>query len=86
VVFFAKTFFIWFLTSNKIVLEIKPAVKESFSLNTMSLYKSFEMVFEMFSARIYFETLHTNTFSTFQIICSMVFIGHFLKGSVEKPF
>ena len=37
--FLCKTFFIWFLTSNKFVLEIKLAEKESLSLNTMSLYK-----------------------------------------------
>ena len=27
-----------------------------------------------------------NIFSTFQILYSIVFIGHFLRGPVEKPF
>ena len=53
----------------------------------MSLYKGLNKGFlNVLYKNIFWIYCIQNIFSDFQIFCSMVFIGDFLKGSVEKSF
>jgi hypothetical protein len=93
--FLCKTFFIWFLTSNKFVLEIKLAEKESLSLNTMFLSRVYiKGLYQGFISRVFncslqeyiLNILHTKYIFNFSDYLFNGFYWRFFKGICRETF